>query len=233
MDGTEEEDVKCGRRIEERSRMRFGRSLPSDYAISVIIAVSVKRKGLTSVESLNNFVSNGSDATSHWPSSEIALAVRLPLTLRSISRTFSHPRASGSRTSSLSVLDTSTNRHTLNPASCMHAMSLASRAKLINEVPDGPEVYGNLRRYEFSNVASVLVASGLIIFAIVLEGRAAGVIVTDTSRPPEARMGATSMGKTFLYAGGSGVCVGQVAIALTSCECRRRLQVCTQWLDKP
>ena len=52
----------------------------------------------------------------------------------------------------------------------------------------------------------MLVESGLIILAdVVVWGRAAGARTTDISRPPDASIGATSMGKRRRRDDGSGV----------------------------
>src|SRR5262245_30073535 len=57
---------------------------------------------------------------------------------------------------------------------------------------------------------------------IVLEGRAAGVVTTDMSSPPETRMGAMSTTSCRLYGGGRGAYGGHMASERTSCECKRR-----------
>lgn len=52
-------------------------------------------------------------------------------------------------------------------------------------------LYDILRWYASSNVQTTLVASGLMIWALVFDADAHGVITTDMSRPPDARMGAS------------------------------------------
>jgi hypothetical protein len=66
----------------------------------------------------------------------------------------------------------------------------------------------------------------------VLVAGAEGVRTTDISNPPEARMGAMSMGNFRLWGVGKGVYGGQMARARTSCECILREQDWTQRLEE-
>jgi hypothetical protein len=95
-------------------------------------------------------------------------------------------------------------RHTLKPESRAHDKSLAFRAILIAPEEDVPARYANLRWYESSNVQWTLVDKGLMTLETVVEGRAAGVTTTDISRPPDASIGATSIGNERANAGGRG-----------------------------
>lgn len=93
----------------------------------------------------------------------------------------------------------------MTPVSLGHTNNRACLASLTADVCPGPELYARRIWYDSPNVATALVASGLMTLTTVLAGSAAGVRTTDMSRPPDTRSGATFMGNVRACAGGSGV----------------------------